>query len=207
MSKRYLRYFFDALDGQQKWLNQMAKKGYRLVKTTNLTYQFVECQPMEYQYRVEFVADKYHRELKDYEEFLANMGYITMEKNMNLHYGIGKVKWRPWLRKGTMVATSPGNYNKELLIIEKKNDGTPFAMHTDHADIVSYLSKIRNTYLWSFLLLILLTILAVKEYEASDLLRNAILGCVAVLSAFYLYITIRYSLAIHKYKQTKKIYE
>ena len=49
MSKTVIRYFFDFLDGQEKWLNQMANRGYRLKKCGVLTYTFDQCEPEEYE--------------------------------------------------------------------------------------------------------------------------------------------------------------
>lgn len=51
--------FFAGFTGRQtKWLNSMAEKGYRLVKTGKLDYAFDECEPGKYVYAVEYVSDK-----------------------------------------------------------------------------------------------------------------------------------------------------
>ena len=53
------RRFFAGFMGQQtKWLNSMAEKGYRLVKTGKLEYVFNECEPGKYVYSVEYVGDR-----------------------------------------------------------------------------------------------------------------------------------------------------
>ena len=65
MSRTVFRYFFDFLDGQENWLNNMAEKGYRLKKCGRITYTFDECQPNEYEYAVEFVGDKAYSKAKD----------------------------------------------------------------------------------------------------------------------------------------------
>ena len=44
--------------------------------------------------------------------------YKVFYKNINLNYSIGKVRWRPFAGKYGRIATSPGNFNKELLIVE-----------------------------------------------------------------------------------------
>ena len=58
MSKKYYRYYGGLLGLQQKWLNKMAEKGYRLVRTTKAMYEFEPCAPGQYQYCVEFVGEK-----------------------------------------------------------------------------------------------------------------------------------------------------
>lgn len=48
MSKTVFRYFFDFLDGQEKWLNKMAARGYRLKKCgeDELHFRRVRAQPI-----------------------------------------------------------------------------------------------------------------------------------------------------------------
>lgn len=58
MNKRCYRFFGGLLATQERWLNSMAHKGYRLVQTDRLAYEFVSCQPRQYEYRVEFVANQ-----------------------------------------------------------------------------------------------------------------------------------------------------
>ena len=47
-------------------------------------------------------------------------------KNINLNYSVGKVRWRPWAEIGGRIATNTTTFNRELLIVEKENDGKPF---------------------------------------------------------------------------------
>ena len=49
---------------------------------------------------------------------LEEKGYKVFYKNINLNYSIGKVRWRPFAGKYGRIATSPGNFDKELLIVE-----------------------------------------------------------------------------------------
>lgn len=78
---RYYRFFSVLMDTQENWLNQMAQKGYRLVKTGKMTYDFDECQPGEYQYAVEFVAQKSYKDEKEYRHFLEELGYKVFYAN------------------------------------------------------------------------------------------------------------------------------
>ena len=146
---RVIRYFFDFVEGQERWLNEMAAKGYRLTGCSIFCYEFEKCNPNEYEYAVEFVADKSSSETKDYKDFLENLGFRTFTKNINLNYSIGKFRWRPWAKGLGQVATSPGNYNKELLIVEKTKNGPPIQLHTDIRDVISQYCLIRNSYAFS----------------------------------------------------------
>ena len=134
MTKKEYRFFFGFLDRQQKYLNRRAQRGFRLVHTGKLSYTFESCRPDAYQYCLEFVAHEPAERCGDYQEFLEGMGYRVFHKNINLNCSFGKVRWRPYGRGRGQLATAPGRYNKELLIVEKENDGTPFELHTAPAD-------------------------------------------------------------------------
>lgn len=145
--KRYYRFFGGFLDAQEKWLNDMAQNGYRLIGTGKMTYEFEKCQPGEYQYAIEFVANLSFKREKEYREFLEEFGYKVFYKNVNLNFSIGKIKWRPYGSGMGQISTNPGSYNKELLIVEKKNDGRPFELHTTNNSKVSYYKPLRNAWL------------------------------------------------------------
>ena len=148
MRKRVVRYFFDFTDGQEKWLNEMAAAGWRLVKCGQLTYDFERCEPGEYEYAVEFVADQSYAKSQDYKAFLESMGYKTFYKNINVGLYIGKVKWRPWGEGAGQMTTAPGSFQKELIIVEKKKDGKPFKLHTDLTDSLALYRKACMAYFW-----------------------------------------------------------
>jgi len=156
MTKTVFRYFFDFIEGQEKWLNKMAKKGYRLKKCGKMVYVFESCRPDEYDYAVEFVADKSYVESKNYRQFLESMGFRTFTKNINLNFSFGKARWRPYAKGMGQVATSPGGFNKELLIVERIRDGKPFELHTDLDDLISSYRAFRNSYLWAVMCSIVL---------------------------------------------------
>lgn len=123
---RKYRYFGALLDTQEKWLNNMASKGYRLVRVDKLLYEFEECKPDSYTYKIDFVASKSKSNSEDYKKFLEGLGYKVFYKNINLNYSIGKIRVRPWAEKGGRIASKRGTFNKELLVVEKQTDGTPF---------------------------------------------------------------------------------
>lgn len=53
-----------------------------------------------------------------------------------------------WLNKmsekGGRIATNNSTFNRELLIVEKKNDGKPFELHTSFEDKENYYRNLRN---------------------------------------------------------------
>lgn len=112
----------------------MSEKGYRLVRTGKILYEFKKCNPNKVLYCVEFIGEKSKESAKDYSGFLKDMGYKVFSKNINLNYSVGKVRWRPWAENGGRIATNATTFNRELLIVEKENDGKPFELHTSYED-------------------------------------------------------------------------
>lgn len=138
MSKKCYRFFGGLLNTQEKWLNKMSEKGYRLVRTGKLLYEFEKCKPDEVTYCVEFIGEKSKESSIDYANFLEDMGYKVFFKNINLNYSVGKVRWRPWAERGGRIATNTTTFNREILIVEKANDGKPFELHTSYDDKEKY---------------------------------------------------------------------
>ena len=100
MSKKCYRFFGGLLNTQEKWLNKMSEKGYRLVRTGKLLYEFEKCKPDEVTYCVEFIGEKSKESSIDYANFLEDMGYKVFFKNINLNYSVGKVRWRLYTQRG-----------------------------------------------------------------------------------------------------------
>ena len=158
MSKKYYRFFGGLLTAQANWLNKMSEKGYRLIRTGKMLYEFEECKPNQVKYCVEFIGQKSKDNAKDYHDFLEDMGYKVFYKSINLNYSIGKVRWRPWAEKGGRIATNATTFNRELLIVEKANDGKPFELHTSYEDKESYYSNLRNPWLLMMLMFAIFTV-------------------------------------------------
>jgi len=214
MTKTVFCYFFDFVDGQEKWLNKMAEKGYRLKKCGKAWYTFERCQPSEYEYAVEFVADKSYRSIEDYKVFIESMGYRTFAKNINLNFSFGKVKWRPWAKGMGQIATSPGSFNRELLVVEKLKDGKPIDLHTDLKDLLSGYRTLQKAYLWGatqiLALAIISFVLLLKKDNQSSYAFDFHLWTViitAILGVLWSIPIIKYSKIIDKLKQESKTYD
>ena len=152
-------FFAGFMGSQAKWLNRMAKKGYRLVKTGKLTYEFDECEPEKYVYTVDYVGDRSLEESENYKAFLEGMGYRVFYKNMNLDYSLGKLSIRPWADQGGRISTLRTTYNKELLIVEKENDGEPFELHTEKEDRIEYYARLARPWYFAVFIALLLAII------------------------------------------------
>jgi len=159
MSKKCYRYYGGLLVSQANWLNKMAEKGYRLIRTGKILYEFEECTPGQYQYCVEFIGQKSKESATDYAHFLEDVGYRVFFKNINLNWNVGKVVARPWAEQGGRLATNSTTFNRELLIVEKVTDSKPFELHTTYEDKANYCRQMRRPWLYLFLVSVVLGIL------------------------------------------------
>ncbi len=148
-TKKYYRYFGMMLERQIRWLNKMSAEGWRLSDVGKALYEFEPCEPGEYCYQIEFVAEMSRAKAEDYREFLEGLGYTVRYKNANLIFSVGKVRWRPWAETGGQLATNGTTFGRELLIVEKKNDGKKFVLHTSAEDRVRYAKKLRDPWIWT----------------------------------------------------------
>jgi len=188
MKKKYYRYFSGLLSSQEKWLNKMSACGHRLIRTGKSWYEFEECEPNKYRYCVEFIGEKSKESAEDYKHFLEDMGYVVFYKNLNLQWSVGKVRGRPWAQPGGRVATKGTTLDKELLIVEKINDGKPFELHTTLSDRMQYTKQMQKPWLWSFLIF----------FACSLLMRHWLW---IIFSVFYFIPTVSFQLEILRLKK------
>lgn len=179
--KRCYRYFGPFPEAQARFLNQMARKGFRLTDTGKLRYDFAPCPPGAYQYTVDFVAHLGWAERQDYRNFLEGLGYRVFDKNANLNWSLLKVRWRPYGKGAGQLSTHPGTFNRELLLVEKENDGTPFQLHTTNADRAAYYKPMR--WAWALIALLFGAGAAVHLLQAGGWADAAVFAALALLCA------------------------
>ncbi len=194
MNKKCCRFYGGLIASQEKWLNKMAEKGYRLIRTGKLLYEFEECTPGQVQYCVEFIGQKSKESAADYARFLEDCGYRVFFKNINLNLSVGKAVVRPWADKGGRIATNSTTFNRELLIVEKENDGKPFRLHTTYEDKQDYCKNMRKPWLFLFIVSAVLGIA----------MRRLVWGVFAVISLIALIV---FQLELRKLKRKADIKE
>ena len=169
---------------QRNWLNKMAQKGYRLVRTGKLEYEFEECEPGRYVYEIEYVGNKSFENATDYKAFLESLGYRVFFKNINLDWSVVKATANPFAEKGGRVQTTNTMYNRELLIVEKENDGKPFELHTTVSDKLHQLRQYRNAWLiFASVILVLAAFFPIRSLFIAGgiLLIPALIGEIKIL--------------------------
>jgi hypothetical protein len=147
MHKRVFKFHSIFLRRQEKWLNGMSAKGWRLVGTNSLLHEFESSNPNEYEYRVDYVGHMPDSKRLEYKAMLERMGFVLRDKGANLNISMGKVRLRPFGNRGGRLASSPGSFNRERLIIERKQDGEPFEVYTDYVGWVNHLQSVRSSFL------------------------------------------------------------
>lgn len=101
---------------------------------------------------------------------------------------------RPWADKGGRIATNSTTFNRELLIVEKENDGKPFQLHTTYEDKQDYIKNMRKPWLFLFIVSAVLGIA----------MRQLVWGIFAVISLIGLIV---FQLELRKLKKKADIKE
>lgn len=102
-----------SFDKEEKWLNEMAAKGWALISVGFCSYEFEECLPGEYTIRLEFLDNRIHSaESQRYIEFVETTGVEQV-----------------------------GSYWKWIYFRKRKADGD-FELFSDNASRIKHLSKI-----------------------------------------------------------------
>lgn len=195
--KKIISFRISLLLMQETWLNKMASKGYRLNKVGTFLCTFEKCSPKKYQYCTEFVAPKSFKDIQEYVTFLNELGYRTLTKSINLNYCIFKIRWRPYGQKFGQIATKPGTYGKEILIVERENTNQPFILHSTYHDKVNYYKSIRNSWLSIFILYFFISIWYTFTY-ATNLEKNV---CIIVLLIILFLPILFYQNTINQYNK------
>lgn len=217
---RKLKLFLNPIEGQEKWLNEKAKEGLRLSKVWRFIYEFEKCKPNQYQYAVDYIGNKSDTERQAYESLLGELGIRYYEKPLNLgQSSVGKIQYRPYANKGGKWATSRGMINRELLILEKENDGKPFNIYTNTRDKIMALQERRKPhfYLMNFVLLMELYIYFIgRSLMDISYLSNgntcfsnstALLLLLGVIGVISIVRTVQLSLSIKTLKEKGDIHE
>lgn len=191
MRKRVFKFFWLFMTSQEQWLNKMADEGYRLVGTTTAHYEFEECEKGKYRYRVAYIANRSGESVSEYIKALEACGYRVFFKNLNMDYSVGKAEYRPWAEEGGRIATEKTTLHKELLIIEKENDGGAFELCATFEQRYGSYSRLR---LWG--------VIGFSIAAALGLIGKSIAwGVLAILPLIW---TVLFHMEIEKLKKSRK---
>lgn len=113
-----IKIFLNPIEGREKYINHIASEGYRLVKSGSIIHEF-EKTNSDHRYAVEYIGYMNNKERKKYTEFLNGMNLKVFTAPLNIgKLSFGNIKLRPYNSPKSMIATSPGMINKEILLIE-----------------------------------------------------------------------------------------
>lgn len=191
MKKSVRKFFWLFVTSQEQWLNKMSDEGWRLTGTMTAHYEFEECEKGKYRYRVAYIANRSKESTEEYVNALEACGYRVFFKNANLNYSVGKIEYRPWAEEGGRVATEKTTLHRELLIIEKENDGKPFELCASFEQRYGSYSRLR---LWGAIGFIIAAVLGIIG-------KSIVWGVIAVLPLIW---ALLFHLEIGKLKKSEK---
>lgn len=216
MIKKF-RIFLNPIEAQEKWLNEKSAEGLKLSKAGRFFYEFEKCKTNQYQYAVDYIGNNSNDNRKEYERFLDEVGIKYYEKPMNIgQFSIGKVKCRPYANKGGKVATSWGMINRELLILEKENNGKPFNIYSNVEDKIQALKERRKPHIYMLIFALLMvgyntfferSMLDVAYINNHNNSFSAILLLLGVMGIIATVRVVQLSLSMKTLKETRDIQE
>lgn len=185
-----IKFFWNPTVDLENWLNTMAKKGYRLKSIHNCIYDF-EKTDKNYRYATQFIGANSATENESYIEMLKEGSGRVYRAPLNQgSLVLGKIRLRPYARESGKIANSFQGYNKEILVVENEGDKV-LELLTNKADLAKQFKDLYNTYLWGFLILLLLFLYGVfkccKRHFPTWFFGIALIGAVAfyLLSILY----------------------
>ena len=96
-SKISINWFVD-FDKEEKWLNDMAKKGWAFWHTNGVIYRFKQCNPEEFIYQIDFDEKKSKKDIDDYVVFRSSCG------DQFVHQWKSKIYWKRVTASGPFEA-------------------------------------------------------------------------------------------------------
>ncbi len=188
-----IKFFLDPINGIEKYLNRMSESGYRLKSINSCIYNFEKCAD-RFNYTSQFIGANASKENEDYIAMLGeNEEYKIYRAPINQgNFNYGKMRFRPYTREKYKTSTYWGNFNKEILVVEYKDD-KPMKLLTDNGDIAKEYKDIRNAYLQG-----LVGVLFLLLYSLYKIYFDGITLPYAILFAILMILTIVLSIVVFK---------
>lgn len=109
-SKITINWFID-FDKEEKWLNDMSKKGWAFWHTNGVIYQFKKCEPNEFIYQIDFDEKESKEGVDDYVVFRSSCG------DLFVHQWKQKIYWKRETTNGSFEAEN--NVTAKLRLTNK----------------------------------------------------------------------------------------
>lgn len=162
-----IKFFLDPINDLELWLNNIAQKGYRLKSVYNFIYDF-EKTNKDYSYSVQFIGLNPSYENKKYIEMLKENGARIYKAPLNQgSIAFFKFRFRPYAYGDAKIANSFEGYNKEILIVENLGEEIQKLL-TSKSDLKNYYKNIRNTYLYGFIVMLVLFLLSIYNLYTNN---------------------------------------
>ena len=136
-------------------------------------------------------------------------GYKTFRAPINQgNVALGKVRIRILANRHGKVATTFGNYGREILIVESE-EPVEEVLLTDAADIAEEYRNIRNTYIQGFIIMLILVGITVYNWfmEGPATSNKIVLILTVVLTLYFLSRLIKFQKNYTIYQDESKVQE
>lgn len=141
-----IKIFLDPMSNLEKWLNVVAKRGYRLKAIYNFLYVFEETDK-EYAYSTQFLGANSPKENDKYIQMLRESDMRLFRAPLNQgNIVFGKFRFRAYAKGSGKFVTSFNGYNKEILVVETLGR-EPEKLLSKNMDLAEEYRNIRNAYL------------------------------------------------------------
>ncbi len=176
-----IKFFLDPINNVEKYLNEMSEKAYRLKSLRACFYEF-EKTDIRYRYTTQFIGANPSEENKKYISMIEeNEEYKVFRVPINQgNFNYGKMRLRPFTREKLKTSTYWGNFNKEILVVEYK-DNQPMNLLTNNCDIAKQYKDIRNAYLQGLIGVLFIFLLSIyKIYQNGFAVSYGIVFCIVL---------------------------
>ncbi len=198
-----IKFFLDPIASISPWLNKISSKGYRLASVNNFIYKF-ENADEKFTYTTTFIGANSVKQNRGLVDLLEDSNTKTFRAPLNQgNIAFGKMRVRPYVKDMSKIATTFGDFNKEILIIENKGEEIETFL-SDNCDIAMEYKSIRNAYLQGLIgLTILVGLLLYKNMGNLLETRFILKETIAIAAAIYLFTII--TTANNNYKKYKEL--
>lgn len=166
--KKCVKFFFNPIEDRERFLNEQASKGFQLEESGSFVHKFSKANnDSSLHYSVQYIGNKNNKERQDYIDFVRNLNLKVFFVPMNIgKFAIGSVRFRPFNKGRSSVATAPGMINREIMIIESNGDNQ-IPIFTDHESRYQAFRERRIPYIYLALAALIFIILGVTQLQGS----------------------------------------
>ncbi len=172
--KKFIKFFFNPIEDRELYLNDMASKGFQLEKSGSIVQKFSKSEKANIHYTVQYIGNMSNKERQEYMDFVESLNLRVFFAPFNVgKLAIGNIKYRPYNRGRSSLATTSGMINREIMIIES-NGNEKIPVFTDDSSKYDDLLRRKAPYRYLALVSLLFIVLGLTRFQGNFLERTFI---------------------------------